>query len=932
MPKKQCIGKVFVVGSYHVTVEDVIAEGGFALVFLTRDNAGKRYALKRMFVNKEQDLLMCQQEIRILESFAKEPDSPIVRYYASVIKDVDEEVKEILILLEYYKYSVLQLMNEKFQAKKNLSEEELLNIFCDVCHAVSKLHTHRPPWIHRDLKVENMLLDKNGRCVLCDFGSCTSVVLDPSRHPVADIEEDLKKYTTIAYRSPEMVNLYGFNKPITTKADIWALGVLLYKMCYFHLPFNESSLAIQNCNIHFPSHPAYSKHLQGLTRYCLQIDADERPDIYQVTQVACLLAGRECLVANISKSAVPSSEYLLKLCDTPIVPLTLHTDTLPAAVPSTRPPPHGPTSQHEISSVTSIAPRERPKPSSSSTNASLILLPPPLKPQAAVSVTGVSSAGPNVLPSEHAVERPSAAKLTGDRSQLYLHDAARDVVGAGRVNGTSSTTDAFNPLAASRRPVKLGHRRNISDTSAVLPTVRAISPTPTQNNSSERSRSADNSPTRSPHPGGSIDKKFANWNPFDDAEAWNVAPPPAPTLVQSITSSLTKVSSDVSGIASKLVPSSPTESRDSKSKLKEEKSATKKKKKFQYQKFDNDSEDELNTHSSNKSKSHDDDDNDSIGSASDLKYEEDTSDDDGTRRTRKISAHNTNSVNTVKHPTTKTDDEEDHMGYNDVQYGTLEETVSALRNVDPTSTSILQSEVSSKPLLGDGLNGMDKSDDDELSSASTVVVPQRRLTFDTAGLLSVFDQIPFRQPKKSKTSTSLKGDVSPTVSATNQNQTTPFPKTNPFAERSFTSPPHEERNLLRDFEASPVGPACFEPMPVKRSSHPPLPPPKPASLRKEGREALITLSSDVDRNAENRFGLSTPIKPFGATAGSVSSTFQSSIYTEHKQFEKSLLYDDLTDVSVTNELLSRKSPGVIPNKAGRFPVKKGISNVSFEDV
>ena len=32
--------------------------------------------------------------------------------------------------------------------------------------------------------------------------------------------------------------------------------------------------------------------------YCLQIDADERPDIYQVTQMACLLAGRDSLVAN----------------------------------------------------------------------------------------------------------------------------------------------------------------------------------------------------------------------------------------------------------------------------------------------------------------------------------------------------------------------------------------------------------------------------------------------------------------------------------------------------------------------------------------------------------------------------------------------------------------------------------------------------------
>ena len=36
MPKKQCIGKVFVVGSYHVTVEDVIAEGKNPLSFLEK--------------------------------------------------------------------------------------------------------------------------------------------------------------------------------------------------------------------------------------------------------------------------------------------------------------------------------------------------------------------------------------------------------------------------------------------------------------------------------------------------------------------------------------------------------------------------------------------------------------------------------------------------------------------------------------------------------------------------------------------------------------------------------------------------------------------------------------------------------------------------------------------------------------------------------
>lgn len=63
------IGKVFTLGQYHCTVEDIIAEGGFALVFLVKAASSLgRFALKRLHVNNEADLANCKREIEIAVS------------------------------------------------------------------------------------------------------------------------------------------------------------------------------------------------------------------------------------------------------------------------------------------------------------------------------------------------------------------------------------------------------------------------------------------------------------------------------------------------------------------------------------------------------------------------------------------------------------------------------------------------------------------------------------------------------------------------------------------------------------------------------------------------------------------------------------------------------------------------------------------------
>ena len=66
-----------------------------------------------------------------------------------------------------------------------------------------------------------------------------------------------------------MVDLYS-GYPIGLKADIWALGVLLYHLCFFQLPFN-TQLAIQTGEVAVPDASTFSIDIHKVIRLCLQV-------------------------------------------------------------------------------------------------------------------------------------------------------------------------------------------------------------------------------------------------------------------------------------------------------------------------------------------------------------------------------------------------------------------------------------------------------------------------------------------------------------------------------------------------------------------------------------------------------------------------------------------------------------------------------------
>ncbi|XP_070336662.1 AP2-associated protein kinase 1 isoform X6 [Odocoileus virginianus] len=380
------IGRVFGIGRQQVTVDEVLAEGGFAIVFLVRTSNGMKCALKRMFVNNEHDLQVCKREIQIMRDLSGHKN--IVGYIDSSINSVSSgDVWEVLILMDFCRGGqVVNLMNQRLQT--GFTENEVLQIFCDTCEAVARLHQCKTPIIHRDLKVENILLHDRGHYVLCDFGSATNKFQNPQTEGVNAVEDEIKKYTTLSYRAPEMVNLYS-GKVITTKADIWALGCLLYKLCYFTLPFGESQVAICDGNFTIPDNSRYSQDMHCLIRYMLEPDPDKRPDIYQVSYFSFKLLKKECPIPNVQNSPIPT-----KLPE----PVKASEAAAKKTQPKARLTDPIPTTE------TSIAPRQRPKAGQTQPNPGILPIQPALTPRKRATVqpppqAPVSSNQPGLLAS-----------------------------------------------------------------------------------------------------------------------------------------------------------------------------------------------------------------------------------------------------------------------------------------------------------------------------------------------------------------------------------------------------------------------------------------------------------------------------------------------------------------------------------------------------
>eukprot|EP00659_Diplonema_papillatum_P005861 gene5861-8974_t len=206
------------IGNYRVI--RTLGKGCFGVVKLCKAPTGEEVAVK-VVTKGELDTNPGQRhrveaEMKALRSF----NHP---YICRLIETQELERGAMkLIAMEYLPGGELY---DVLLKQDSLSAEQVYIYFAQAHCAVVHLHHHQ--WYHRDLKLENLLLDAEGNVKLCDFGFCCKVSMPGERIAT--------QCGSPHYAAPEVIRKITH---VPAAAEVWSLGVILFTLATSTLPFD----------------------------------------------------------------------------------------------------------------------------------------------------------------------------------------------------------------------------------------------------------------------------------------------------------------------------------------------------------------------------------------------------------------------------------------------------------------------------------------------------------------------------------------------------------------------------------------------------------------------------------------------------------------------------------------------------------------------
>lgn len=196
---------------------DKLGKGGYSVVYLVKHKStGKKYALKcAMKFKKGKDRSeRTRQEIEVLSDLRHRR---IIR-----LKGWFEDDDNIYLVLQYLSGGDLS----KYFRQDLPDKETTIKIMTQIINAVK--YCHRKGIIHRDIKLDNILINKRMNIKLTDFGLCA---IRSNNH-----EYFYDEVGTARYTAPELLSKEGYDESI----DVWGIGVILFLLLTGKYPFDGS--------------------------------------------------------------------------------------------------------------------------------------------------------------------------------------------------------------------------------------------------------------------------------------------------------------------------------------------------------------------------------------------------------------------------------------------------------------------------------------------------------------------------------------------------------------------------------------------------------------------------------------------------------------------------------------------------------------------
>ncbi len=232
------------IGKYKII--QLIGKGGMGEIFLASDPAfGREVALKRILSKLVVYPTIKKRFLSEAKIAAQLAHPSIIPIYA-----LHEDGEQIYYTMPYIKGDTLKHIIKVTRDRERSNEAPhpigssiplLIRLFLNVCQAMDYAHTQK--LLHRDLKPENIIVGKFGEVMILDWGIATRMGSIDKETPIRssapyDLTRPGKVVGTVGYMAPER----AMGAPANSKTDIYSLGVILYQLMTFRLPFIRKSL------------------------------------------------------------------------------------------------------------------------------------------------------------------------------------------------------------------------------------------------------------------------------------------------------------------------------------------------------------------------------------------------------------------------------------------------------------------------------------------------------------------------------------------------------------------------------------------------------------------------------------------------------------------------------------------------------------------